>query len=63
MYSGHGARTDVAQLFARRRDNQADKIVNINLEQISEVVPGVVTLRELAIGLVTCHVVCELVGW
>ncbi len=63
MYSCHGARTDVAKSFARRRDNQADKIVDINLKQISKIVPGVITLRELAIGLVTRHVVCELVGW
>jgi hypothetical protein len=42
----------MAKLFAGRGDNQTDKIVNINLKQISEVVPGVIALWELVIVLI-----------
>ncbi len=63
MYSCHGARTDVAKLFAGHGDDQTDKIVDINLKQILEVVPGVIALRELVIGLIPRHIVRELVGW
>ncbi len=63
MYSRHGVRTDMSKLFAGRGDDQTDKIVDINLEQIPEVVSGVIALRELVIGLIPRYVVCELVGW
>ena len=53
----------MSKLFAGRGDDKTDKIVDMNLEQIPEVVSGVVALRELVIGLIPRYVVCELVGW
>ena len=63
MYSRHGARTDMSKLFAGRGDDKTDKIVDMNLEQIPEVVSEVVALRELVIGLIPRYIVRELVGW
>ena len=63
MYSSHGARTDTSKLFVGHGDDQTDKIVDINLEQVPEVVSGVVALRKLVIGLIPRYIVCELVGW
>jgi hypothetical protein len=47
----------VVKLFSGCGDNQTDKIIDLNLKQISEVVPGIIALQELVIGLISCDVV------